>query len=179
MKDKPGCCASGIAGWYHGDLIRRRRPHAACCSAGVHDQATPHHGRCAAAHLRHRSRNSHHDERREPSSGAGFVREKQNTQKSPKFSVTSNSADKGRKGQMWQTCAVPWSSHSSYQAATRLGYVDKRLSSYADTWGETLPWWTRSAGFGVFKRSWPFKHQRIRAACSEKWWMPMLLAPLT
>ena len=59
-------------------------------------------------------------------------------------------------------------SHSSCQAATRLGYVDKRLSSYADTRGETLPWWTRSAGFAVFKRSWPFKHQRIGAACSEK-----------
>ena len=61
---------------------------------------------------------------------------------------------------MWQTCAVPWSSHSSYQDATRLGYVDKRLSSYADTWGEILPWWTRSAGFA--------KQQRIGAACSEK-----------
>ena len=70
--------------------------------------------------------------------------EKKDTQKSPKFSVTSSSADKGRKGQMWQTCAVPWSSHSSCQTATRVGYVDKRLSSYADTWGETLPWWTEN-----------------------------------
>ena len=81
--------------WYHGCFVRGRHPRAACCCAGVHDQASPHHGRGAASHLRHRSRGSHHTERREPSSGAGCVREK-NTQKSPNFSATSPFPKKSR-----------------------------------------------------------------------------------
>ena len=84
--------------------------------------------------------------------------------------MTSNSADKGRKRRLWQTFVAPWSSHSSCQGGTRQGYDARQLSYSAVTWGATWLWWTRSAGIVASRSSSLFKYQRIRAACSAKWW---------
>ena len=90
------------------------------------------------------------------------------TQKSPKFSVTSNSVGKGRKRRKWQTFAALLNLLSSFRVATQQGYDDKLPISFADIWAAIWPLWTRSAGLAASKKNWLPKTQRIRDESSGK-----------
>ena len=96
---------------------------------------------------------AHHDERREPSSGAGCVRETKRHPEVAEISGDFNFRGQGlNKRRLWQTFAVQWHSHSSDQAATQPGFAVKLPRSSAGGSEETWPSSTRSDAFRVLQQ---------------------------